>query len=243
MEHLQEDQRLFQALSLQIKHLPCIKTVGIDCLQLPKQLQEEASQDPMDCIISSVATLKYLQQHPKLWNQIKDRTTLYCFGEKVAATLQASQVNFVHLSEANSMEQMANQLHKYLDVLKPIILPGGKSRAFDMSRWLTKRGYSSYTIDLYETISGVWNKDGTPIDETQGEELIKKLHGTVCFASPSAVHGFCNALHPESNRLGKELKVAAIGETTARACESKFANVAIAEKPTLAALVGLALTL
>jgi uroporphyrinogen-III synthase len=112
------------------------------------------------------------------------------------------------------------------------LLPGAKKRAVDLEKLLP----NSIRLDVYETIVGATEPDGSPLSPERIRELAALIpRSVVCFASPSAVEGFFKTF---SNAQPKV--VAVIGPTTAAAAQAHYERVQQAKTATLSDLYLLA---
>ncbi|MEZ4743496.1 MAG: uroporphyrinogen-III synthase [Bdellovibrionota bacterium] len=216
-----KDRELFTNRLSQVIHLPCIKTKAITNPALP----QIAFRKEIITIIGSPKTVAYLKKIPLLTQILASSRKIYCIGESTAKTIQSLHLAItppVISSPYQNMRELADELllNEHNKSIQ-IFAPGPKVRAFDAENLFKSSGYQYFPVDLYETSHGLRGADGSPLTEKEINEL-KKAYGVVCFASPSAVKGFCSYLTPNENGLSHQLIAVAIGSTTMEIAKDYF---------------------
>ncbi len=228
-----KDKALFGSSESKVLHLPCLSSKGLSGRQLSPALQElsalEASFSKKAVIFTSWRAIHFSLQHPEL-RAFMHQARLFCFGEKTRSYLAAKHFVVESFAGIRTASEIPNVISNYLDSDTFVLLPGPLTRAFDLESALNVMQFQAKAIHVYHSVPCLFMPDFHPPSEEQKSELIATLCGVICFASPSAVDGFVDALAPQNNRLSADLHALALGETTATRCRLHFHHVHVAEQ-------------
>jgi len=152
-------------------------------------------------------------------------------GEKTAEKLKSYGVLPDLVPKEANAEALLREILEAFSGLKRVLLPKAKKGRTLLEEGLKSNGISVVTLDAYETI-GV-----KPSSEVL-EGLDLEGFDWVLFASPSAVARFLEIFGEAALRLPAGPKVACIGQTTARAFESRGLRVdALAKESSATGLI------
>lgn len=164
-------------------------------------------------------------------------TSIFSLGTKAAQRLRAAGLVVTQWAELRTAAELGARL---VDVIPPgaeVWLPGPRVRAFDMSAWLRERGLAVWQQDLYDTIPGVANVDGSLASIEDRVRLARRPHCVVAFASPSAVAGFVQGFATCAPDVFQVWPAVALGPTTTAAARAHFAKVETASANQVSALI------
>lgn len=218
------DCSLLKNFPMDILHLPCITLSKVP-------ISKNSNLSATSYIFTSPNGVKYGFEDPKLRKFILKAKKVYTFGDTSYNLLLDHGITPERPSGVNTSKELTDYLLCQLKREEPIISIGAQKVAYDISNELQDKGYNAQHLSVYKTTSYL---EASP---TEVEIYKKYLKGIICFASPSAIDGFCNRFTPQENRLGKELQAIAIGKTTLESCQPFFQKTALADKPTLISLI------
>jgi len=212
--------------------LPCIATVALT----PRITRRRTPA----CIFTSANAVRYALADARVRALVQTAATVYTHGSRTASELDAHGIPATHIDVATGSE-LAKRLAVLLPKDKtPIIWPSADQVAHDFTTDLEAAGIAITRIPVYSTERRLRLPGGKAPNAAQIEEMIDHLSGIVCFASPSAVEGFVQALEPEDNRLGEGLLAVTIGPTTQTAAQKFFRHVMAIDEATIGELAAAA---
>ena len=223
IEDWDDDQKLFLGREMHMLHLPCIATTGINGT-FPK--------DAADVLVFTSANgVHYAGQNAELLRLMRKAKSVYAIGPTTQNALRDLGIaSEVHADVKNS-EQLGLWLSQTLAKGSRLTWPAAEEPSFDLCGYLAAHDLHVEHLAVYTTAKKLLLADGTEPDEKTVGDMVQKLSGVVCFASPSAVAGFVQTLKPTENRLHQELTAVAIGRTTAAACVEHFDRVEVIDEP------------
>lgn len=214
LEHWPQDQARLKAKNLKVLHLPCIQTVKINKVHIPH------TSSSHKVIVFTSERAAHFALGIASFVSLLHESRIFSFSTKAKDILKDFPVE--SFESIRSAENIASLLKIKIHPESHILLPGPKTRAVDLEYLLRTEGFHAQNLDLYETLPVL------KVSDEEKEFYIQNLEGPVFFASPSACEAFANALSPHKNRLGKELKVLALGPTTQKFCKRYFEEVYVA---------------
>lgn len=171
---------------------------------------------------------------------------IYCVGEKTARAMRSYNLSATHPDHVASASDLAQWLDKNHPGVTALFL-GADQPAFDWLSWAASSGRPFHWQSVYQVKKGITTSSGKPLTAEEKEALRRLDSGVVCFASPSAVEGFCadlwqeaffsqNPCDPSFGALPTNLTAIAIGSTTGSQCKGRFPVVHVLPKPDVAYL-------
>src|SRR5690606_31019656 len=97
--------------------------------------------------------------------------------------------------------------------------------AYPIAEDLRRAGFAVERLVLYQTESGVYDSEGRPLSQAARRSLGQQMGGVICFASPSAVRGFCQGIGDLFPDVYARLRAVAIGTTTEAEANRHFSQV------------------
>lgn len=183
---------------------------------------------PQLVLLTSQKALAFAREQQRIRELLERGIPVACFARKTFEAVRAAGYQAV-LLEAQGGESFAKKLSACYPPSRAWYL-ASRQPAVAIDQILSRDSWQVNRIELYETIP-----DSRP--PSAGVSAALGQAGTViCFASPSAVHAFalCSQQYPEWDR--SQLRVVAIGETTAQACQQYFSHWSLSPKADLGVL-------
>ncbi len=202
-----------------------------------------AVSPPYAFAVTSVRALEETLRHPALFACLQQAVWVGTFGEKTYERLCQIPGVAPHLVAASSAQDFASFLFPSSPATSgrvgdpprsaiTWILPGPVERAFSFTKFLQAHGQQVLQADLYETHSH------TPTGYDPYTLLRLDKEYALCFASPSAVRGFCAWLPPVFAE--RQFQVYVLGESTKSACTGQFSRVEVVRPQQIAAMAKMA---
>ncbi len=211
-----EDRALLAGIGGVVR-VPCVRLVGLPA----------APTKHYDVyVVASAHTLAYFR--------LPAGAQVHAFGAATAAAAARAGARVERHEGLRTAAELASKLLILLDKNTIVAVPGAEAPAFDLTGALCAGGLAAEAIACYRTEAGATHPDGAAFSDEEARAFMAKTRGVVCFASPSAVAGFCAAF-PRT-----ELAAACIGPTTAKAAAPRFTRTATASKNSLAGLIAAA---
>lgn len=156
---------------------------------------------------------------------------IHVFGDATESAARQRGFAVVRHQGVRTAADWAPRLAAVLDQNQSVGVLSAAVPAFDLSAALRAAGIDATSIACYRTEAGAHKIDGSPFTDAEARDFGARLRGVVCFASPSAVEGFC-AVFPSGS-----LAAVCIGPTTAKAAAAHFVRTATAAQNSLASLI------
>ena len=214
-----------------VLHLPCIKTEGVELKNVAP------AYDALVFTSAKAAQLGLAQAELKA--AAAKTKKIYTHGTATAAALAALGLH-AEVVSVRTAEELATWLTTRLPASAKVGWPRADDPAFDLERALRANGFEVTSLVCYRTMTGLTDAKGKVLPAPAVAKLQAELEGVVCFASPSAVQAFAEALRPKESRLQGALTAVALGPTTAKAAVPHFKTVRTAKDNELDALATLA---
>ncbi len=204
----QRDLLIAQKLKLDISrllHLPCVSF-----LPLPAP---ESVPVANYVIFHSSNAVRFAMADKKLASAIRTAVKIFSIGQGTSETLKEFDLSATPGFTGNSAKQLADQILQS-GVGGTFLIPTAKEVAFDSAAYLRNHGRTAETVPCYETTRLATKANGEELNAADIKNEAKNFIGAICFASPSAVEGFCNVFSVEALNFKKTLVPIAIGSTT-----------------------------
>ena len=211
------------------RHLPCISLQS-----LPVKFPD--GEFPY-FVYTSANAVRFAEKSPRIMLAMQKAKGIFTFGRATSALLSTLGFDVTRPPGVHSAKQLGEYIAGNLQKGERIAIPSPEAPAFDMTTALSKAGLQPEQIVLYQTLAKMTYPDGTVVDRKEAERLESELTGVVCFASPSAVEGFCNILSPKENRLHESLKAVSIGPVTHKAASPNFKESYVCNTANLTSLI------
>jgi uroporphyrinogen-III synthase len=220
------DQRLFPDPA---------RVIWVPCIEIHTLTYALASVlPPYAFAFTSAHAVEEVKRHPGLLAWLQQAVWVGTFGEKTFQKLRKIEGITPCLLPADSAKEFAQRLVQEIGEKQATwVLPGPKTRAFSLALFLETQRWRILQPDLYETHAHV------PSRYAPHELLALGEPYTLCVASPSAAHGFCEWLPAEFDTA--DFQVYVLGESTRLACTGKFPHVKVVQPQSLEALASQAL--
>lgn len=222
--------------------LPCISFFDFDQATLLKQLQGFSFPQPdkLVGVLTSAHTIQSLHHSRYLFAKCKK---WYAVGEKTKAYFERLGLPDCEIEWPSGVKKGAD-LGQFLCKTYAgnknfgFFLPGASKRAYKLDDHLRSCGFEVLSCNTYEVKIGVFNLNGMLLSKSEFEQFFAKMKSPIiCFASPSAVSGFTQALVDLRVTLQAKPIAVAIGPTTGKVCKSFFSHVIEAPEPSVASLL------
>lgn len=210
------------------------RVIRVPCLRLkmlsapwPSLVSDQA--DPLDYVVcfTSQKAVEAVPHNVAAWmSQVKQVLT---FGEQTQQAILSHGWNGLRLPAPGGLE-FSRLLLVHLDPRDKVLICSAQDPAYPIADDVKRAGFAVEQLALYATETGVFTERGADLGKKGIDGLASRLHGVVCFASPSAVRGFAEGFadHPD---LFQGLRAVAIGETTASEVTKYFAQVKTVARP------------
>jgi uroporphyrinogen-III synthase len=187
-------------------------------------------------IFHSSNAVRFAMANDKLAAAIRMAVKIFAIGKGTSETMKDFGLSSTPGFAANSAKQLADQILQS-GVGGTFLIPTAKESAFDSAAYLRSHGRVAAAVPCYETKRHATKANGS--DFTSAEILAegKKLSGIICFASPSAVEGFCNVFNVKTSGLNKNLLPVAIGSTTQNEVIKHFETCYRSEQSSVSSLL------
>jgi uroporphyrinogen-III synthase len=173
--------------------------------------------------------------NPELLLHIQSAARIYTIGKATYQSLASKGIHAIHPHTIKNSGQLTDYIIKNESREHAILLPGAKARAFDAASRLSEANFYAENLDIYETVSA--SRIAPEKMQIMEQDHISPV---ICFASPSAVHGFISGCDEKLELLAQKSIAVAIGLTTDAACQPHFQKRCSASEPTLASLAAMA---
>ena len=228
----EHDQDKLKVLKQHIIHLPCLKRIDL----LIDDSLKKAPSTATSVIFTSPYSVEVMLKKKWFMNILKV-ATIYTFGEKTTTVLKKKGFYLESPRHIHCGKDFATYLENTLTRSWPVILPGAKTRAFDLFAYLSRRSFDVHNIDCYEVQYKTCLANGTDLSKKKIDSFGKKTKGVVAFTSPLGAAAFIKTFYSKQDYLKKNLIAATIGKTTYHACHNFFSTTTIAKKPTIESLI------
>jgi uroporphyrinogen-III synthase len=204
---------------LAVVNFPLIRTVPVDDFrELDKALL--GSYDGV--FLTSPNAAEVFVQRVKESRKVFEGK-IYVLGNRSHASLENNNFEVVYQRGANTAEELINSFDASEFAGKRFLFPRGDRSLRTIPELLSGKA-SVDEIVVYRTIENTMDSD--LIDDVCGRMRNREI-GVVCFFSPSGVEGFVKRF---GSNLPANLKIAAIGKTTAAAALEKLNVFFVAER-------------
>ncbi len=231
IEDWQRDQSIVEKQKIDLRilvHIPCVSFSPVP-LTAPVSAANYV-------IFHSSNAVRFAMANEKLAAAIRMAVKIFAIGKGTSDTMKDFGLSSTPGFAANSAKQLADQILQS-GVGGTFLIPTAKEHAFDSAAYLRSHGRIAESVPCYETKRQATKANGS--DFTSAEVLAegKKLSGIICFASPSAVEGFCKVFDVKSTGLNKTLLPVAIGATTESEVIKHFETCSRSEQSTVSSLL------
>jgi uroporphyrinogen-III synthase len=201
----------FELLGATILDFPMIEVVPVGCNPVIRQELSQISR--YDWIIfTSVSGVEHFF---KLWSEMYPGLTLPvsirigAVGRQTAGAIESAGCKVTFMGTGNTASDLAEELiaGKHITAMR-VLLPLGNLAPDSLRARLAKEAKVT-RLEVYQTIKSETNNPETM------NRIIAGDYDLVLFTSPSAVDHFAEIIPPVI--LSRELRIASIGEVTARA--------------------------
>ena len=203
------DQNLFSLPRPQILSFPCIEERSLP-------IDSSFSFQKGVIVFTSALAVRFFAENPLLF-PIFSGSSILSVGKETQRKLSEFGIPSVVPENCKSSQDLGDYIGDHISLDQPILLPGAQTRSFPLDVFLEEKGYGVETLDLYETL--ILREGDVPSSQ-----------GVVCFASPSAVHGFFSRF-----RKGTYLFLT-IGEATEKALRRYAQKGKVISEPSLSLL-------
>lgn len=228
-QYWHQDRKLFDGKGVSVEHWPCVNHNEYEVPQIDQQVP---SWSPDIVIFTSQRAVKSAADHPILKEAAAQSWRVVTFAPKTLEAVRAMGWS-AHQLEAESAAQIADECVAKAWHSHRIWIIGPKEPAHDVTKDLVDYGFCASYIAVYET-------HRAPQTTFKADVANRSPRLFVCFASPSAVKAFISNTDTNSGK-GLTLTAIAIGRTTARACDTHFAEVIVASQTTIESLANAAI--
>ncbi len=237
------DQELFSAVppEIAVVHVPCLRLVAAP-VQLPAPWpRQQAAGASYNVIMTSAHAVDFAMGDPGLAAAVRGAGAVYTHGELTWARLQAHGIAAQLAGGVRTAAELGVWLGRVLPPGSAVLLPGAAALAYDLAGALRSAGFSAAAVVCYTTEAAAHLPNGDALTSAAASRLYGAWGGAaLCFASPSAVRGFCAGFAEAMRAAPVVLHPIAIGPTTAAAVREAFGSVLTAENNSLQAVVAAA---
>jgi len=208
VDNWQQDYQVAQKLNIDMNmllHIPCVSFSAV-----PVHERVPAANY---VIFHSSNAVRFAMAQDALAASVSAAVKIFSIGEGTTKTLKAFGLSATPGFAANSAKQLADQILDH-GVGGSFLIPTTTDSAFDSAAYLQSHGRSAIAVPCYKTTRKATHANGQEFKQAEISAIAKKFSGVICFASPSAVEGFCSVFKIETYQLDKKLVAIAIGATT-----------------------------
>ena len=214
-----DELRLQKLVGSAYRHIPCLRL--IENKSVPKL-------NPNAIVLLTSVKSASIMSETASWRDLMAKAQVVTFSQK-AGDIVGKFVSHCQVITAKTGRDFFSKLISKFDTTSSFVYVGTDQPAFDLAGELIKLGYRCASHVIYRT-EEVVNADVVTALARENVE------GAICFASPSAVRGFCRSA--DATRFDpKKFSAVVIGQTTAEALPAGWREVIQCSSPSLDSLM------